>query len=715
MCRKIISILLIVSFYKVQAQETITGTVKLERKPIAGIKLRIKVDGGHSIDFMSDENGKFSFHAPKANLKNVDIKEIVVLNSGYEKNVKYRLSGTRFTMFNIKKLIRIYGRVEYTNRETVPNALITVTSQKITSDANGYFEVLISKKITDINELNVKVSVDDVNKELFNMKTHEISRYEYELILIIQKSQTEAVAEEQSKPQVTEKPELPIKHPPIHKTDEPIEKEHQAVKSIIFQTQSGILPNSEVRINDKIMKTDNQGVINLDKSISLSQFNALDVQIPYHKIIEQKLLLDSIYITLESTRVETQPKLESVKEDELFSSIYKEEFVNIYDEIRTQKQFLQEHNVALRDQIIKMGDKFVNIPNKTDKDAQMFLRYLNELAAQVDLNYKNYRILIDKTVLLIDTIEQNVNSDNDVIKTILQNQNRLLVEDRQVYQNRYIRRYLSVFIIGIFALAAILIIIIYGDRKIRVKNKQLQDSNQALAKSKQRLEHQINLVNIERQKTERAYENIQHISRLGQKVASNLDQDVIIQNTYEDIQSLMQIDEFEVGIFDELYDILRVSKFITESNTSKNMNQKIDKSISLLNLTFKNNHESVINDSNKELSKSITGSKSENYSAIYLPLTMKDKCLGSLGVKKFKTGIYTDNDVDILRAFGNYIAVAIENSNAYKIIKQTNDKMTDSLLYAQKMQKVILPSAEQMKQSFENHFIIYRPKDIGVR
>jgi serine phosphatase RsbU (regulator of sigma subunit) len=45
-------------------------------------------------------------------------------------------------------------------------------------------------------------------------------------------------------------------------------------------------------------------------------------------------------------------------------------------------------------------------------------------------------------------------------------------------------------------------------------------------------------------------------------------------------------------------------------------------------------------------------------------------------------------------------------------LKESNEKIMDSIQYAKRLQETILPSEQQLKDSFEDHFVIWRPKDI---
>ncbi len=59
--------------------------------------------------------------------------------------------------------------------------------------------------------------------------------------------------------------------------------------------------------------------------------------------------------------------------------------------------------------------------------------------------------------------------------------------------------------------------------------------------------------------------------------------------------------------------------------------------------------------------------------------------------------------------------IAIKNNeieHAYKEIKWQNDKITDSIAYAQRIQEAILPGEENFQSLFKDSFIFFRPRDI---
>ncbi|WP_338759999.1 7TM diverse intracellular signaling domain-containing protein [Bernardetia sp. ABR2-2B] len=70
-----------------------------------------------------------------------------------------------------------------------------------------------------------------------------------------------------------------------------------------------------------------------------------------------------------------------------------------------------------------------------------------------------------------------------------------------------------------------------------------------------------------------------------------------------------------------------------------------------------------------------------------------------------KTILLEEKQVEILSQSEQLQSQADEISHQHK-------KMTDSIRYAEKIQQAILPSDETLYQTFEKHFVIFRPKDI---
>ena len=75
--------------------------------------------------------------------------------------------------------------------------------------------------------------------------------------------------------------------------------------------------------------------------------------------------------------------------------------------------------------------------------------------------------------------------------------------------------------------------------------------------------------------------------------------------------------------------------------------------------------------------------------------------------------------VDILKNLAVYIAIALENSEAYKEIEifsekleSTNQKFTSSINYAKRIQEAILPQMSTIRHHLPESFVLFKPRDI---
>jgi serine phosphatase RsbU (regulator of sigma subunit) len=103
-------------------------------------------------------------------------------------------------------------------------------------------------------------------------------------------------------------------------------------------------------------------------------------------------------------------------------------------------------------------------------------------------------------------------------------------------------------------------------------------------------------------------------------------------------------------------------------------------------------------------------------SLVYLPLQLENKPLGVITVQSFKKNSYSERELTFLRSLASYVSIALDNSSAYQLINEKNQKITDSIRYAQTIQQAILPSEKKIEKPFrlsnEDYQIIFRPKDI---
>lgn len=105
--------------------------------------------------------------------------------------------------------------------------------------------------------------------------------------------------------------------------------------------------------------------------------------------------------------------------------------------------------------------------------------------------------------------------------------------------------------------------------------------------------------------------------------------------------------------------------------------------------------------------------KNKVKSAYMAPIFKKDEHLATLyfASNEGENSFGTEAE-ELLEAVIGQLGSALENTLLYENIKDTNEKMTDSINYAQRIQSAILPDEQEMKKRFPESFVLFKPKDI---
>ncbi|MCC5944375.1 MAG: SpoIIE family protein phosphatase [Bernardetiaceae bacterium] len=222
---------------------------------------------------------------------------------------------------------------------------------------------------------------------------------------------------------------------------------------------------------------------------------------------------------------------------------------------------------------------------------------------------------------------------------------------------------------------------------------------------------------------EKAYQNIMILSEIGREITSSLTLNKIIQTVFEHINDMMEATVFGIGVYNAESETLDFIDFILDGNEQTDLQFSIHEENFLSAWCFKNDQPIFINDFDTEyyryIPKRTRGHLVEDRnSIIYLPLHSKNKIIGVMTVQSRHKNAYSQSQYNILETLAAYIAIAIDNSEAYdqiqearKEIEHKNIQITDSLRYAQDIQEIVLPANTNLKQAFAEHFVIFRPKD----
>ena len=111
---------------------------------------------------------------------------------------------------------------------------------------------------------------------------------------------------------------------------------------------------------------------------------------------------------------------------------------------------------------------------------------------------------------------------------------------------------------------------------------------------------------------------------------------------------------------------------------------------------------------------------SQSVSWLGVPLKLSGKTFGVMAVQCYDTkDAYTAKDEELLVFVSDHIARAIENVRAeeeirkqHQLVLEQKKAITDSIGYARRIQKAVLPSAAYINNILSDYFTIFKPKDI---
>ena len=219
-------------------------------------------------------------------------------------------------------------------------------------------------------------------------------------------------------------------------------------------------------------------------------------------------------------------------------------------------------------------------------------------------------------------------------------------------------------------------------------------------------------------------DRIKTIAELGQIIASKLELEELLNVIYEQINKLMIADALYIGLYDVQNQVIDFPFYIKENVRIHDIQVSMNNTGKFTVWCIKNEKELVMNDFNREASEYITLTKEKNAekppaSVLIIPIKVKDKMIGVIGVHSYTKNSFTKEKVSILKTLGAYVSIALENAKGYKrindlyeLIEIKNKEIIDSINYAKRLQSAILPTTDTIHEWLPNSYVIYKPKAV---
>jgi signal transduction histidine kinase len=183
------------------------------------------------------------------------------------------------------------------------------------------------------------------------------------------------------------------------------------------------------------------------------------------------------------------------------------------------------------------------------------------------------------------------------------------------------------------------------------------------------------------------YKNVERMSDIGKAVTSSLSANEIIDRVYENVNKLMDAEGFYIGIYNEKEQRLELPGGKEFGKGMRFHYNDLSEKNRLSVHCFDNEVEIRIGDYSKEYHKHISeilppkvGNTFKSY--IFLPLVLRDKLgrkkkIGVIIVQSNKINAYSDYQYNILKNLAIYVAIALDNANAYKKIEEQKAKIEE--------------------------------------
>lgn len=176
--------------------------------------------------------------------------------------------------------------------------------------------------------------------------------------------------------------------------------------------------------------------------------------------------------------------------------------------------------------------------------------------------------------------------------------------------------------------------------------------------------------------------NLAVISQIGQKITASLNLERILGTLYDSINSLMDARIFGIGLYDEATGIIDYRMFIENGVRLPVYQTSVQNKKSYASQCIRARDSIVFHNllPNESITIPGPGGLSNGLfacSLIYHPLILEEHIIGVITVQSYVENAYTERHLDILKALGSYVAIALNNSQKSEELEKLST--TDSL------------------------------------
>ncbi|MBL4657136.1 MAG: GAF domain-containing protein, partial [Flavobacteriales bacterium] len=212
------------------------------------------------------------------------------------------------------------------------------------------------------------------------------------------------------------------------------------------------------------------------------------------------------------------------------------------------------------------------------------------------------------------------------------------------------------------------------------------------------------------------------LSEIGQKISSTLDLENILETVYTSVNKLMDASAFGISVFNKKEGRLEFKFSIDKSERQPTRYVELTNEKSFCIWCIKNGKDVFINDMPLEYSKYTPSGTTDvdsgdaTESAIFIPLIVEKRIIGTIDVQSYEKNAYTTNHLEIMRTIASHTAVALDNALAYEQLNKAHQELNMLSMVARKTDNYVIitdrnDEIEWVNEGF-THITGYKLKDV---
>ena len=205
----------------------------------------------------------------------------------------------------------------------------------------------------------------------------------------------------------------------------------------------------------------------------------------------------------------------------------------------------------------------------------------------------------------------------------------------------------------------------------------------------------------EKEKVKSYYHNLRLLGDIGKEIASFQQVEQIVAAVYDKVNTLMDASVFDIGVLNEEAQRIDFPGSIEGGKRLPFNSASLSDDRQLAVRCLKNNKELIFNNLHEDVAKAFPDmAKAEAQvgelpeSVVYLPLSNRERPIGVITVQSFNKNAYSEQNIDVLRNLGNYVAIALENA---LLFNQFSSKSTELTKATELNTEIVQRSYQQIK------------------